>query len=212
MSVATINGLNRMSVWDETFYNLIDKEDGYFRIKAVEDRGIYRFEAYRFLGDDSNLRKVAKGVYATKDTDVDWDYIIQLRAQRAVISHESALYLHGIVPRPYQVSVTVPQGYNFSRLRDKGVKIMTCNKDLLDYGMVEVETPQGHNVRTYNMHRTMVDVLRKAKYLPDGVLAAAEAAYYGSSACDPEILIEFADHFHARKRVEDSLQRNGIRL
>lgn len=197
-----------MSVWDETFYQLIDKEDGYFRIKAVEDRGIYRFEAYRFLGETS-LQKVAKGVYATKDTDVDWDYIIQLRAQRAVISHESALYLHGIVPRPYQVSVTVPQGYNFSRLRDKGVKIMTCNKDLLDYGMIEIETPMGHKVRTYNMHRTLVDLLRKARHLPEGVLAAAETAYYGCSECDPEMLLDIADHFHARKHVEQSLRHNG---
>lgn len=197
-----------MSVWDETFYQLIHKEDGYFRIKAVEDRGIYRFEAYRFLSDDSNLRKVAKGVYATKDTDVDWDYIIQLRAQRAVISHESSLYLHGIIQRPYQVQVTVPQGYNFSRLRDKGVKIMTCPKDLLSFGMMEIETPQGHIVRTYNMHRTLVDLLRKAKYLPEGVLTAAEAAYYGSEECDPNMLLDVADHFHARKRVEESLRRN----
>lgn len=198
-----------MSVWDETFYKMIDREDGYFRIKAVEDRGIYRFEAYQFLSDTS-LRKVAKGVYVSKDTDVDWDYIIQLRAQRAVISHVSALYLHGIVERPYQVSVTVPQGYNFSRLRDKGVRIMTCPKDLLDFGMIEIRTPQGHTVRTYDMHRTMVDLLRKARTIPPEIIVRAEEAYYGTEQCDPEMLLEYADHFRARKRVEESLLHNHI--
>lgn len=181
------------------------------RIKSVEDRGIYRFEAYRYL-EGTNLRKVAKGVYVTRDTDVDWFYVIQMRAQRSVISHESALYLHGIVERPYQVSVTVPQGYNFSRLQDKGVKIMTCNKNLLDYGMIEIKTPQGHKVRTYNMHRTMVDLLRKARYLHPGILERAEQAYYSSNEFSPEILLEYADHFRARKRVEESLRRNGYQL
>lgn len=199
-----------MSDWDETFHQLIDKEDGYLRIRAVEDRGIYRFEAYQFLAE-SNLRKVAKGVYVTKTTDVDWLYVIQLRAQRAVISHESALYLHGVIERPYQVQVTVPQGYNFSRLRDKGVKIMTCNKELLEYGMIEMQTEWGHIVRTYNMHRTLIDILRKSRTLQPEIIAAAETAYYSSTECDPEILLEYADHFRARKRVEESLHRNGIR-
>lgn len=198
-----------MTEWDDTFHNIIEQEDGYFRIRAVEERGIYRFEAYRFLGE-TNLRKVAKGVYATRNTDVDWPYIIQLRAQRAVISHESALYLHGIIERPYQVSVTVPQGYNFTRLQDKGVRIMTCPKDLLQYGMIEMRTPQGHTVRTYDIHRTMIDVLRKARYLHPGVLDAAEQAYYGSDAFDRDLLLTYADHFRARKRVLDSLKRNGI--
>lgn len=198
-----------MSEWDETFKELIEREDGYLRIKAVEDRGIYRFEAYNYLGNTS-LRKVAKGVYVTKATDVDWEYVIQLRAQRAVLSHESALYLHGIIERPYQVSVTVPQGYNFSRLRDKGVRIMTCSKDLLSYGMMEIQTPQGHTVRTYDLHRTMVDVLRKARHLHPGVLECAEQFYYASEQCSPDLLLEYADHFRARKRVIESLRRNGI--
>lgn len=199
-----------MSDWNDTFHQLIDKEDGYLRIRAVEDRGIYRFEAYQFLAE-SNLRKVAKGVYVTKTTDVDWLYVIQLRAQRAVISHESALYLHGIIERPYQVQVTVPQGYNFSRLRDKGVKIMTCNKDLLEYGMIEVETTQGHRVRTYDLHRTLIDILRKSRTIQPEIIEAAEAAYYHSAECDPETLLEYADHFRARKRAEESLRRNGYR-
>lgn len=198
-----------MSEWDETFKELIEREDGYLRIKAVEDRGIYRFEAYNYLGNTS-LRKVAKGVYVTKATDVDWEYVIQLRAQRAVLSHESALYLHGIIERPYQVSVTVPQGYNFSRLRDKGVRIMTCSKDLLSYGMMEIQTPQGHTVRTYDLHRTMVDVLRKARHLHPGVLECAEQFYYASEQSSPDLLLEYADHFRARKRVIESLRRNGI--
>lgn len=197
-----------MTEWDDTFRQIIDKEDGYLRIRSVEDRGIYRFEAYRFL-EGTNLRKVAKGVYATRTTDVDWIYVIQLRAQRAVISHTSALYLHGIIERPYQVSVTVPQGYNFSRLQDKGVKIMTCPKDLLDYGMIELRTPLGHVVRTYDMHRTMIDLLRKSRYLHPGVLDAAERAYYASDVFDRNVLLEYADHFRARKRALESLQRNG---
>lgn len=197
-----------MTEWDKTFKQIIDKEDGYFRIRAVEDRGIHRFEAYQFLSE-SNLRKVAKGVYVTKNTDVDWEYIIQLRAQRAVISHESALFLYGVLDRPYQVTVTVPQGYNFSRLQEKGVKIITCNKELLDYGMIEMKTGYGHTVRTYDMHRTMIDILRKAKHLHPGVLEQAERYYYSLPECNPDRLLEYADHFHAQKHAMHSLKRNN---
>lgn len=197
-----------MIEWENAFKQIIEKENGYLRIKAVEDRGIYRFEAYQYL-EGTNLRKVAKGVYVTRATDVDWLYVIQLRAQRAIISHESALYLHGIIDKPYQVQVTVPQGYNFSRLQDKGVKIMTCKKELLDYGMIEIKTPQGHSVRTYDLHRTMVDILRKSKYLQPDILEKAESAYYKNTEFAPEILLEYADQFRARKRAEESLHRNG---
>lgn len=197
-----------MTQWDETFHKIIAKEDGYLRIKAVEDRGIYRFEAYNYLAEH-NLKKVAKGVYVTKSADIDWPYIIQLRAKKAVISHESALYLHGVIEKPYQVSVTVPQGYNFARLQDKGVKIMTCKKNLLDYGLETVTTKAGHTVKTYNMHRTMIDILRKEKTLPPGILEIAEKVYYSSPEFCKTVLLEYGDQFRARARVMASLKRNG---
>lgn len=86
---------------------------------------------------------------------------------------------------------------------------MTCPKDLLDYGMVEMQTPLGHTVRTYDIHRTMIDILRKARYLHPGVLETAEQAYYNSNECSPETLLAYADHFRATKRAQDSLRRNG---
>ena len=59
--------------------------------------------------DSGSLIRVSHGVYALPDSVIDDMYVLNLRSQKIVFSHESALFLNGISDRtPFSATVTIP--------------------------------------------------------------------------------------------------------
>ena len=66
------------------------------------------------------MEHVAHGVYLASDAWPDDLYLLSVSNSRIVFSHETALFLHGLMERePKYLSVTVKAGYNASHLRKK---------------------------------------------------------------------------------------------
>jgi len=64
---------------------------------------------------DGVVERYARGIYTSSDKFEDEMQLLQLRFGRAIYSHETALFLHGLCDRsPLRFSVTVPSGYNIS--------------------------------------------------------------------------------------------------
>lgn len=75
---------------------------------------------------NGELERIAWGVYVAKDMIEDEMYVFQSRNKRAVFSHETALYLHGLTDRtPLAFSVTVPSGYHATLLKESGCKVFS---------------------------------------------------------------------------------------
>ena len=58
----------------------------------------------------NNVEKISHEVYATADTWTDAMFLIHLRCEQAVFSHESALYFHDLTdrePSPYSITVAL---------------------------------------------------------------------------------------------------------
>ncbi|MCK9268416.1 MAG: type IV toxin-antitoxin system AbiEi family antitoxin domain-containing protein, partial [Alkaliphilus sp.] len=77
---------------------LIDNNDGLILTKEVEKAGIPR-QYLTIFTKENKLERVAQGVYLTPDTFDDEMYRIQAKNQRAIFSHETALYLHDLTDR-----------------------------------------------------------------------------------------------------------------
>ena len=63
-----------------------------------------------------------------------------------IYSCGTALFLHGLSDRvPRMIDVTLPQGYNASRLKkdNPDLRIHYVKPELLGLGVEEVKTPQG---------------------------------------------------------------------
>lgn len=117
----------------------------------------YFFEYVKNCG----LEKVGKGIYATKDAWLDHLYLLQLQYPNIVSSHETALFLHNLNDsEPMNYTVTVASGYNANRLIDKGVKVVRVKKEWFAVGLTELPTPGGHIVKSYNLERTICDIIR----------------------------------------------------
>ena len=61
---------------------------------------------------------------------------------------------------PLQFTITVKAGYHAKSMEEQKVKVYRVKKELLDLGVVKVESPEGHPVKAYNAERTVCDLLR----------------------------------------------------
>lgn len=110
---------------------------------------------------EKNLRRVAHGIYVLEDAWPDSMYMLHLRCEQAIFSHETALFLHDLTDRePMQYAITVKTGYNPSKLQSDGFKVYTIKGDLHPIGLTTAKTNFGHTVPVYDVERTLCDIVR----------------------------------------------------
>ncbi|MHC1734699.1 MAG: abortive phage infection protein [Erysipelotrichaceae bacterium] len=142
---------------------LLLNNNGYVKTSEIIDENISKtyFAAYR---KEKNLIKVAQGLFMTPEAWQDDLYILQLRYPEAIFSHETASYLLDMTDRePMERSITLKAGKGSARLNKEGIKVYKVKEDLLTFGLIEVLSPSGHKIRTYNKERTVCDLLRSRK-------------------------------------------------
>ena len=129
--------------------------------------------------------------------------LYQLRKSKMVYSHETALFLNGLTDRdPVAYCVTVPTGYNTSKLRQDGLIVYTIKKELLELGICTKQTTFGNDIRTYNLERTICDILRDRKNIGVAVVSGALKRYLRRTDKDLNRLMKYADIF----RIENVLR------
>jgi hypothetical protein len=102
---------------------------------------------------------------------------------------------------PKNISVTVKAGYNASHLRKKGVRVYQVKPDAAETGVVNVRTNFGNTVRTYDMERTICDILRYKDEMDVQVFQYAMKEYMGSSSKDLNRLMTYAGQFRLESAV-----------
>ncbi len=168
------------------------ENNGYLLTSQVVDAGIsktYFKEIIRKL----QLEKVAKGIYISPDIWPDELYIDCLVSKTIIFSHETALYLHGLMERePAAVCVTVPRTYNATALRKKGYRVSSVTNDLLDLGKTKVKTNYGNDVRVYDMDRTVCDIIKAKEKIDIQIFQTAIKEYMKSKSKNLTLLMQYA--------------------
>jgi len=171
---------------------LIEKHDGIITTKLAEKNNIHReylSELVR-LGD---IERVGYGVYITPDVWEDKLMIHQLRRSKIIYSHETALYLHDLTDRdPVQYVVTVPHGYNPTRLKNEGLVVHTVKKELFELGVCTKENSFGNKIKTYDMERTICDILRDRNNQDPAVVNDSIKRYLNIKNKDLNKLMKYA--------------------
>ncbi len=171
---------------------LVKENNGVITTKLAEENHIHR-EYLRELVGNGELERVAHGVYITPDIWEDKMMIYQLRKRKLVYSHETALYLHDLTDRdPVNYVATVPHGYNPTRLKKEGLIIHTIKRELLELGVCSKETIYGNQVRTYDMERTICDILRDRNNQDPAIVKDAIKKYLARRDKDLNRLMKFA--------------------
>lgn len=178
---------------------LVELHNGIIQTCDVIDAGISKPTLYRYL-NEHNFKKLAHGIFCSPDTKADPMYIISLRSKQVVFSHDCALYLHSMISTlPDEYTVTVKTGYNPSNLKADGIKVFTIKSELHNLGLTYVKTTTGWDLPTYNIERTICDVIRSRNDLDSKVFQVALKNYAKQTDRNIKLLMDYARKFRVDK-------------
>ena len=189
--------MTRFELLDE----LVEKGNGYLQTSQVLKNGISKPTLADYV-NKRNMERVAQGVYLAEDAWKDELYILHLSNSRIIFSHETALFLHGLMERePKDISVTVRAGYNASHLRKKGICVYQVKPEIEELGIMDIQTSFGNTVRAYDMERTICDVIRYKEAMDIQVFQYAMKEYMGSVNKNLNHLMTYAKKLHMESAV-----------
>jgi hypothetical protein len=190
----------------ETLDSLLQKNNGFLKTSeavAAEISRTYFGEYVRKRG----LTRVAHGLYMSKDAWEDGMYVIQARYPLVVFSHETALYLLNLAERePIKYTVTLKAGTDATGLTKQGVKVYKVKESLFDEGIMEAKSPAGHILRTYNLERTICDLIRSRRKIEIQDLQTAIKGYVRRKEKNIPLLMRYAKAFSIEKILRQYLE------
>lgn len=185
---------------------LIEKSGGVITTKLADSHNIHREYLNEFI-KLGKLERVAYGIYIAPDVWEDKMFIYQIRKNKMIYSHETALFLHDLTDRdPLDYCVTVPSGYNTSRLKQEGLIVRTIKKEFFEIGICTKKTAFGNEVKTYDMERTICDILRDRNNQDVSVLSDALKRYSRRKDKDLNRLMKYARLFKIEKVLRPYLE------
>jgi len=153
------------------------------------------------------IQRVSRGVYATSETIVDEMAVFQSRYKAAIFSHETALYLHGLTDRtPLYYSVTLPSGYNAAHVKNDGVKVYFVNRTLYPLGLVNIKSGHGNDLRTFDLERSICDILRSRNQMDIQFVNEALKQYVRRKDRNITLLYQYAVKFRIEKITRNYIE------
>ena len=135
-------------------------ENGVITTRKVSELGIGR-SILKVLTDSGDLIRCSRGIYMQPHEWEDEFYLLQKRYAQGILSHGTALYLHGCSERvPLSIHMTFPTSYNCRSLKQENVLVTRVLPENYMLGITSTLTPSGNTVRVYDIERSLCDVVR----------------------------------------------------
>ncbi len=146
--------------------------------------------------DAGLLLRVGHGVYTLPETTADVFYRTALHSKHIVFSHESALYLHGLLARiPQKLTVTIPSNASLRKEVRERCICHYADERVHSIGIVEKATACGNIVPCYDMERTVCDYIRCRNRYSDNTILDVLQVYFGRRGRNVQLLAEYAAIF-----------------
>jgi len=190
----------------EILYEVLRKNNGVITTAQANKIGISN-ERLNLLVRSMALERVRFGVYGIPNEFIDEMYVSQLRRPKMVYSHETALFLLELSDRdPINYVVTVPTGYNTSRMRNEGMVVYTVKKDLHEIGATQLMTHYGNYVNVYGLERSICDCLRSRNQMDPAIVTDALKRYVRRKEKNLNLLMQMASLFKTEKLLRNYLE------
>lgn len=191
---------------NEQIRDLIISNGGMIQTSQVIELGISKPVFYQYI-KANEMEQILHGVYIAKDAWIDAMYLVHLRCEQAVFSHETALFMHDLTDRePVEYEITVKTGYNPSKLKEDNIKVYTVKRELHGEGIIKMETSFGHWVPVYNMERTICDIIRNRNNTEMQSFQTALKQYVKRKDKDLRLLMQYATKFRVEKILRQYLE------
>ncbi len=190
----------------EVIRNILEYQNGILSTSDLLKRGIPR-TYLSILEKKGEIERISRGVYSVPGNIMDEMVGIQARYKGAIFSHETAAYLLGLTDRtPLFYSVTVPAGYNATSLKAGGARVYFVNRGQYPLGSVTVKSPHGNDVKTFNLERTICDLLRNRNQIDVQQINASVKRYVVKEDRNLDLLHTYAKKFGIQKIIRDYVE------
>ena len=190
----------------DVLYPILEQNSGTFTTAQANAAGVSN-ERLRLLVKSGELERAAFGVYILADEFADKMYIEQQRRPKIIYSHDTALFLHDLTDRdPIRYSVTVPSGYNTTRLKGDGFIVFTIKRELHETGVTRVKTMFGHIVTAYGMERAICDCLRSRSQMDNDIVIDAIKRYVKRKDKNLNTLMRMGETFRVTKLLRSYME------
>lgn len=171
----------------------------------LEKKGISRVYLSK-MEREGIIEKIDRGIYVTKDFKYDEYYLFQLKYPKAIFSYNTALYFYEMTERtPIKMDVTVYREYNPHRFKDF-VNVYKISKELYNLGVTEKKSPQGMKVKTYNLERTVCDIIKNKDSIDIEIRNKAIKKAIKSKEFNASKMFEYAKKMNIYDKVKNYME------
>ncbi len=185
----------------EKIISMAEANNGYITTKEVRCANINSAELTKLVKQNM-LERISRGYYCITNSFCDDFYKYQLKSKHCIFSHATALYFYDLSDRtPLYFDMTVPVGYNGSLSKNKNVVLHYVKKENLELGLTFVESPFGMKLKTYDIERTICDIIKSKSKMDIEIFTKALQRYSRLKNKDLYKLMKYAKKLNIEKKV-----------
>lgn len=184
---------------------IMKNNKGIITSSQIETYGIPRVYLSKMV-EKNIIERIERGIYVTKDYEYDEYYLFQLKYPKAVFSYNTALYFYEMTERtPIKMDVSISKNYNPHRFKDI-VNVYRINDELFELGIVDKKSPQGMKVRTYNLERTICDIIKDKDSIDIEIRNKAIKKAIKSKEFNASKMFEYAKKMNIYDKVKNYME------
>lgn len=191
--------------------NILEKisdEKGLISVSDAEQNGINRYRLSYLVREDV-IDRVGHGLYALKDEIIDEYALIQNKSDKLIFSYHTALYFHDLSDRvPSQIHITIPQGYNASRLKKRHDNLIVhyVQTEVLGLGKEKALSPLGSEIVIYDVERCICDLIKDENKIDSQIFTGAIKQYFSEKKINTRKLIKYAKELKVENQIRKYIE------
>lgn len=195
----------KQNVYQKKINDAINKNNGIVTTSYFDKNKIPRVYLTKMVREGL-LTRVGRGIYLSHGADYDDYYFFQLTYKKCIYSYTSSLFLHNLIDKiPEIKEITVSNNYN-ANFRDEELFVHYEKKELFQIGITEVKTIFSNPVKTYNIERTICDLIKNRKTIDSETFVKGINNYMRSKDKNINRLMEYAGLFKIEEKTVELLE------
>ncbi|BDR55277.1 transcriptional regulator [Bombiscardovia apis] len=186
---------------------LLREYEGLIPAKVAVASGAASYTSLSRMVRAGLVERLGPGIYGDPN-ELDDDFaLVQLRLSGGVFCRQTALYLHDMTDlTPASLEMNFPAGVHAQSAGELGVVAYHQIRTLYSLGVTTLATPAGHEVKAYDLERTLCDILRPPRPAAVDVTASALRAYVRRRDKNIPKLVRYAKELKVETKIRPYLE------
>jgi len=186
--------------------SIIKKNNGIITNKDIVNLGLTT-KYLTIMKRKKMIEKVNSGLYILTNKISDQFFEKTYNYKNTVFSHTTALYFYNLVDRiPIKYEITVPYNYTGNLQKQNDVKLFYIKKELLNLGKTQIKSPYGMIIDTYNIERTICDIIKDEKKIDTELFVTGLQNYVKLKSKNINLLMKYAKELNLENKVADKMR------